>query len=52
MVVGYIYDILRPKIYKTEITIPQAPSSLFDAYRFFFSKQQQGFSNSLTTSFN
>ena len=40
IVVGYVHDILQPKIYKTEITIREEPSSLFDAYRPFFSKQQ------------
>jgi LPS O-antigen subunit length determinant protein (WzzB/FepE family) len=33
MVIGYVYGALIPKIYKTEITIREAPSSLFEAYR-------------------
>jgi LPS O-antigen subunit length determinant protein (WzzB/FepE family) len=41
MVVGYVYGALQPKIYKTEITIREAPSSLFEAYSPFFSTQQQ-----------
>jgi LPS O-antigen subunit length determinant protein (WzzB/FepE family) len=41
MVMGYVYGALQPKIYKTEITIREAPSSLFEAYRPFFSTQQQ-----------
>ena len=41
MVIGYVYGALQPKIYKTEITIREAPSSLFEAYRPFFSTQQQ-----------
>jgi capsular polysaccharide biosynthesis protein len=41
MVAGYVYGALQPNIYKTEITIREAPSSLFEAYRPFFSTQQQ-----------
>jgi LPS O-antigen subunit length determinant protein (WzzB/FepE family) len=41
MVVGYVYGSLQPKIYKTEITIREAPSSLFEAYRPYLSKEQQ-----------
>ena len=36
-----MYGALQPKMYKTEITIREAPSSLFEAYRPFFSTQQQ-----------
>jgi hypothetical protein len=36
-----VYGALQPNIYKTEITIREAPSSLFEAYRPFFSTQQQ-----------
>jgi hypothetical protein len=36
-----VYGALQPKIYKTEITIREAPSSLFEAYRPFFSTQQK-----------
>jgi LPS O-antigen subunit length determinant protein (WzzB/FepE family) len=36
MVAGYVYGALQPKIYKTEITIREAPSSLFEAYQAFF----------------
>jgi LPS O-antigen subunit length determinant protein (WzzB/FepE family) len=39
MVIGYVYGALQPNIYKTEITIREAPSSLFEAYRPFFSTQ-------------
>jgi LPS O-antigen subunit length determinant protein (WzzB/FepE family) len=41
MVIGYVYGALQPKIYKTEITIREAPSYLFDAYSSFFSIQQK-----------
>jgi LPS O-antigen subunit length determinant protein (WzzB/FepE family) len=41
MVIGYVYGSLQPKIYKTEIILREAPSSLFEAYRPFFSTQQQ-----------
>jgi LPS O-antigen subunit length determinant protein (WzzB/FepE family) len=41
MVIGYVYGALQPKIYKTEIILREAPSSLFEAYRPFFSIQQQ-----------
>jgi LPS O-antigen subunit length determinant protein (WzzB/FepE family) len=41
MVIGYVYGALQPKIYKTEITIHEAHSSLFEAYRPFSSTQQQ-----------
>jgi LPS O-antigen subunit length determinant protein (WzzB/FepE family) len=43
MVVSYVYGALQPNIYKTEITIREAPSFLFEAYRpFFITQQQQG----------
>jgi hypothetical protein len=36
-----VYGALQHKIYKTEITIREAPSSLFEAYRPYLSKEQQ-----------
>ena len=41
MVAGYIYGALQPKIYKTEITIREAPAFFFEAYSSFFNTQQQ-----------
>jgi LPS O-antigen subunit length determinant protein (WzzB/FepE family) len=41
MLIGYVYGALQPKTYKTEIILREAPSSLFEAYRPFFSIQQQ-----------
>jgi LPS O-antigen subunit length determinant protein (WzzB/FepE family) len=41
MVIGYVYWALQPKIYKTEITLREAPSSLFEAYRLIYGPQQQ-----------
>jgi LPS O-antigen subunit length determinant protein (WzzB/FepE family) len=41
MIVGYVYGALQPKIYKTEIVLREAPSSLFLVYQPFFSSQQQ-----------
>jgi LPS O-antigen subunit length determinant protein (WzzB/FepE family) len=41
MVAGFVYGALQPKIYKTEITIREAPSYLFQAYSPFLSTQQQ-----------
>jgi LPS O-antigen subunit length determinant protein (WzzB/FepE family) len=41
MVVGYVYGRLQPQIYKTEITIRNAPSYLFDVYVPFIKLQQQ-----------
>ena len=32
---GYIYSVSQPKIYKAEIVLRNAPSSLFEAYRTF-----------------
>jgi capsular polysaccharide biosynthesis protein len=52
MVVGYVYGALQPKIYKTEITIREAPSSLFEAYRPFFSTQQQQQQQGIARQFN
>jgi LPS O-antigen subunit length determinant protein (WzzB/FepE family) len=39
MVAGFVYGALQPKIYKTEIILREAPSSLFEAYRPFLNKQ-------------
>jgi len=41
MVMGYVLGTLQPKIYKTEIVIREAPSSLFEPYRPFISTQPQ-----------
>ena len=41
MVAGYVYGRLQPQIYKTEITIRNAPSYLFDVYVPFVKLQQQ-----------
>ena len=41
MVIGYVYGALQPKVYKTEITIREAPSFLFGVYKPFISTQQQ-----------
>jgi LPS O-antigen subunit length determinant protein (WzzB/FepE family) len=32
MVIGYVYGVLQPKIYKTEMILREAPSSLFEIY--------------------
>ena len=58
MVVGYVYGIFQPKIYKTEIIIRYAPSSLFEPYRSFLNlakeqqKQQQQQQQGIATLFN
>jgi LPS O-antigen subunit length determinant protein (WzzB/FepE family) len=41
IVIGYVYGVLQPKIYKTEIILREAPSSSFEAYHTIFSIQQQ-----------
>jgi LPS O-antigen subunit length determinant protein (WzzB/FepE family) len=41
MVAGFVYGALQPKIYKTEITIREVPSYLFQAYGPFLRIQQQ-----------
>jgi len=41
MVAGYVYGALQPKIYKKEIVLSEAPSSLFEVYKPFFNTQQQ-----------
>ena len=45
MVVGYVYGALQPKIYKTEITIREAPLFFLEAYNSFLSIRQQQLSN-------
>ena len=40
-VAGYLYGTVQPKIYKTQIIIREAPSSLFESYHNIFSTQQQ-----------
>ena len=53
MVAGYVYGALQPKIYKTEITIRETPSSfLFEFYRPFFSTKQQGAVKQFNDNFN
>ena len=41
MVIGYVYGALQPKVYKTEIILREAPSSLFEAYHLSTQQQQQ-----------
>jgi LPS O-antigen subunit length determinant protein (WzzB/FepE family) len=40
-VAGFVYGVLQPKIYRTEIILREPPSYLFEAYQDFFSMQQQ-----------
>jgi LPS O-antigen subunit length determinant protein (WzzB/FepE family) len=35
MIIGYVYALLQPKIYKVTILIREAPTYLFDAYSFY-----------------
>jgi len=46
-VAGFVYGVLQPKIYRTEIIFREPPSYLFEAYRPFFSTQQIAYLNKL-----
>jgi hypothetical protein len=52
IVIGYVYGALQPKIYKTEITIRNVSSSLFEAYHPFFSTEQQQQQKGIAGEFN
>jgi len=49
---GYLYGTLQPKIYKTEIILLEADSSLFRSYDILLNKQQQQQQQGIVVQFN
>jgi LPS O-antigen subunit length determinant protein (WzzB/FepE family) len=52
MFIGYVYEVLRPQIYKTTILLREAPSYLFETYRPFLITKDLTLKSDISSEFN